>query len=224
MAKMVKVEKKKHVVKKPHRSTFGGVSGILLILFFLFSGIYLSWMHLVPIYFNNTYTPDKVSEFLSSKIGFDIKTESIKFYTTPSCSVGFDMKNIIVNYPVHDGQKFDFMKVRHSNIELDFLSYVMKTINFRKFALNGITVDLYQDENGRYPFVQQIEANFNPKMPNFTLVPPKIEINGFSFKNFSAQTQQYRVINGKKKIITQRETEKVLKSTNSHTIKVKALQ
>lgn len=206
------------IAKNNTKSLFSGFYGKFLILFFLLSGIYLSWTYIVPIYLSNKYPQEVVCKNLGSKIGFDIKCDNLTYYTTPSLNIGMEFSNSILYYPSSKIKKDEFMKIRKSTFEIPLIPLLMKTIKFNKFDLKSTIVNLYQNEQGDYVFIQNIQSNFNPQMPKYELKVPKIKLIGYAFKNFNAQTQEYKVLSGKEKNIPISATKDVLNNANNKTI------
>ena len=194
---------------------------LILIVFFVVAGAYLLWTYAVPFYLESKYDSSDVCKYLSSKFGFEMKCEKVTFYTTPTLSVGANINNLILNYPSDTSEKFEFLRTRQLNAEISVFPLLSKTIKFNKFVLKSLIVNLYQDETGNYPFIRQIQSGFNPEMPQYELVVPKIEIIGYAFKNFNAQTGDYKVISGKNKTISAATSKEVLSSANERTIRIK---
>ena len=67
--------------------------GIFLILFFVFSLTYLTWMHIVPAVMNFRISGSDINNFLQPKIGFKVDSSNTHFYTTPLLGVGVKIKN-----------------------------------------------------------------------------------------------------------------------------------
>ena len=196
------------------------MAALMLFMFFFAAGAYLLWTYAVPIYLEGKYDAFEISKNIGSKIGFDMQCEDVKFYTTPSLSVGADINNLVLNYP-STREKYEFLKAKRLIVEVPLIPLFSKTIKFNKFTLKSLLVNLYQDENGNYPFIQQIKNDFNPKLPQYELIVPPIEIIGYSFKNFNAQTMQYKEFSGKNKTITAYQSKEVLEKVNQKTIKIK---
>jgi len=227
MVKKIDKKSTKKVVNKPIKSSnpksmFSGFYGKFLIFFFLLSGLYLSWTYIVPFYLDKKYPQDVVCKNLGSKLGFDLKCDNLSYYTTPSLSVGMDFSHLILYYPSSKIKKDEFMKVRKASFELPLIPFLMRTIKFNKFDLRSTIVSLYQDEQGNYVYLRQIQSEFNPQMPKYELVVPKISLIGYAFKNFNAQTQEYKVLSGKEKNIPASVSKDVLSKANNKTIKLRS--
>lgn len=194
---------------------------LILIVFFLSAGLYLLWTYAVPVYLESKYDSSEICKYLSPRLGFEMKCESVDFYTTPALAVGANINHLILNYPSDTKEKFEFFKTKQLNIEIPLIPYLSKTIKFNKFVLKSLVVNLYQDETGSYPFIKQIQQNFNPEMRQYELVVPKIEIVGYAFKNFNAQTGEYKVISGKNKTISASTSKEVLEHSMQQSIKIK---
>lgn len=195
--------------------------GVLLILFFVFSTTYLSWMYLVPAILNFKITTADVNDFLQPKIGFKIDYSNSKYYTTPQLAVGVRFKNFKLIYPEGrlDDEKMLFLKARQAIFEIPVIPFLMKTIKFNEFSLRSVNASLYQDKNGKYVYLEQFKKNFNPDAKKYLLEVPDITILSYNMPSFNEQTQKFTKKNGAKMKIPAKAVKEAIKSApKSNTI------
>lgn len=175
--------------------------GIFLLVIFAFSSVYLFWLYAMPPILNKSLTPDKISEYISPKIGFYVQCETAKFTTDNNFNIGLKVNNLKVFYPVADkaqqtDEKHLFLKARSAEFELPFIPLLMKTIKFNTFNINTVSIELFQDEEGKYGYLSNIREQFNPQMPKYVLEIPQINLNAYSIKNFNLSDGSYKKENG----------------------------
>lgn len=199
-------------------------SGFLIFLFILLFVLIcdLIWIYFVPFYLNSKYPVTEVSKFLSKKVGFQVKAKGSKFYTTQSFNIGLKLNNLELSYPKTTfSEKYTFLKSRFSNFEIQYIPYLLKTIKFNKFEFHIAEVELFQDENGNYVYINHIKSDFKPKMKNYQLEVPEIVLTTYTFNNFNAQTQEFKVLRGKKKVISPSVSKLILKETDDRSLVIK---
>lgn len=219
MAERKKTSKKQNAnnsVKKAPKSKFL----VFLIILFCICFCDLLWTYIVPICLNSKYPTDVISKSLSEKLGFNVKASSSNFYTTQSLSVGLNINNLVLSYP-QAPKKYEFLNSRVATFEFPLIPYILKTLKFNKFDFRIVEIELYQDENGNYVYLDQIKNGFNPNMKDYQLEVPTINLVRYTFKNFNAKTQDFKVLKGKKKVISPSVSKLVLKETKEKSIRIK---
>lgn len=212
-----KITKKSNEHKKP-KSNF--LVFLFILLFVLICDFV--WIYFVPFYLNLKYPVDVISKSLSSQIGFQVKAKGAEFYTTQSFGLGLKLSNLELSYPrTAMSEKYLFLKSRLADFEIQYIPYLLKTIKFNKFELHITEVELYQDEDGNYVYINRIKSDFKPKMKNYQLEVPSIELKTYTFNNFNARTQEYKVLTGRKKVISPSVSKLVLKEADDKSLVIK---
>lgn len=178
-------------------------------------------MYGFPAYLNKTYTPKKVTAFTESHLGFRAFYDEAMYYTTPTLGVGVKFKDLKVMYPGASPKSDQglFMKVRLATFEIQMIPFLMKTIRFNQCGFRTVMVNLYQDENNKYLYIENIKKHFNPQMPKYILEVPTIEISSYSLDNFNKNTGAYKKTRGNIMRITPAQAKAVLKNApKSNTI------
>ena len=181
-----------------------------------------TWIYFVPFYLNLKYPVNEISKTLSSQIGFQVKAKESKFYTTQSFDIGLKLSNLELSYPKTTfSEKYSFLKSKFANFEIQYIPYLLKTVKFNKFEFHIAEVELYQDENGNYVYINRIKSDFSPKMKNYQLEVPEIVLTTYTFNNFNAQTQEYKVLTGRKKVISPSVSKLILKEADDKSLVIK---
>jgi len=218
--KVVK-KKKKILVKRTKSQKMFKKYGGFLIVFFLASMIYFAWLYGVPAILNARITPAKVNNFLENKIGFKVDYKDAKFYTTNTLDFGVRFKDLKLLYPGSSilNDKGLFLQSRLAIFEIPAIPLAMKTIRFKEFALRTTKINLYQDETGKYFYLQNIKKNFNPQMPKYILEIPTISIYSYNIANFNKKTSEFKRTRGDVMNIKPSQSKEVLREApKSNTI------
>lgn len=215
----------KRIVKKRSRlEKLLRKHGVILILFFVFSAIYLSWMYIVPAVLNFKITTTDVNDFLQPKIGFKVDYSNSYYYTTPQLAIGVRYKNFKLIYPEGrlDEEKMQFLKARSAVFEVPAIPLLMKTIKFNEISLRSVTANLYQDKNGKYVYLEQFKNYFNPNAPKYLLEVPDITILSYNMPSFNEQTKTFTKKRGAQMKIPAKTVREAIKSApNSKTIMIR---
>lgn len=215
----------KRILKKRSRlSRLFRKYGVLLILFFVFSAIYLSWMYLVPAILNFKITTTDINDFLQPKIGFKVDYSNSYYYTTPQLAIGVRYKNFKLIYPEGrlDEERMQFLKARSAVFEVPVIPLLMKTIKFNEFSLRSVTANLYQDKNGKYVYLEQFKNYFNPNAPKYLLEVPDIMILSYNMPSFNEQTKTFTKKRGAQMKIPAKTVREAIKSApKSNTIMIR---
>lgn len=208
-----KVVQKKAFTKKSKSQKFLKKYGLFLLLFFLFSIMYFAWLYGVPAILNSTVTNKNVNDFIERKIGYKVDYSSSNFYTTNTLAVGVKFKDLRLLFP---GSKITsdqglFMKSRLAVFEMPIVPFLMKTIRFNEFTFRTVIINLYQDDNGKYFYIDNIKQHFNPQMPKYIFEIPNIEIYSYSINNFNKKTEKFKKMRGDEMIIKPSQTKEVLR-------------
>ena len=217
-----KKKKLKKIVRNQSKSKkFIKKYGFALVLFFVFSCIYFTWIYGVPAILNKSMTTTKVNNFIEKRLGFKIDFSDSTYYTTPTLDIGVKFKNFKLFYPGSYVTSDDglFLKARLVSLEVPVIPYLLKTIRFNELSLRTVIVNCYQNENGQYAYIENIKNNFNPQMPNYLLEVPKITISSYSINSYNSKTHVYKKNRGNVMTISPSQTKSVLQSSiNSNTI------
>lgn len=187
--------------------------GVFLILFFVISLSYLSWIHVVPAILNFKITETDINNFLQPKIGFKIDSSNARFYTTPGFAVGIKFKNFKLVYPDGriDDEKMLFLKARAATFEVPLIPLMLRTIKFNEFALRSVNVNLYKDKNGKLVYLEQFKNHFNPNAKKYLLEVPDIVLVSYNMPTFDARTGQLEKKRGTQMVIQAKTIKEVLK-------------
>lgn len=193
--------------------------GIFLILFFVFSLTYLTWMHVVPAIMNFKISGSDINNFLQPKIGFKVDSSNAHFYTTPLLGVGVKMKNFKLIYPEGriDDEKMLFLKARVATFEVPLIPLMMRTIKFNEFSLRSVNANLYQDKDGKYVYLEEFKHGFNPNAKKYLLEVPDIVITSYNMPSYNAKTGVMTKKRGAQMIIPANTVKKELKAAPKST-------
>lgn len=193
--------------------------GVFLILFFVLSLSYLTWMHIVPAIMNFKISGTDINNFLQPKIGFKVDSTNAHFYTTPLLGVGVKMKNFKLIYPEGriDDEKMLFLKARVATFEVPLIPLMMRTIKFNEFSLRSVNANLYQDKNGKYVYLEEFRNGFNPNAKKYLLEVPDIVITSYNMPSYNAKTGTMTKKRGAQMIIPANTVKKELKSAPKST-------
>lgn len=217
-------EKKNIYIPKTKSQRFFKRYGVLLIIFFICSGIYFAWMYGVPAYFNWVCTPTKVNNFTEKHLGFSAYYKDSRFYTTPTLGLGVKFRDLKVMYPGSSPKSEQglFMRVRLATFEVAAIPLMMRTIRFNHCGFRTAMVNLYQDEKNKYFYIENIKKHFNPQMPKYVLEVPTIELSSYSINNYNKNTDTFKKDKGNIMRITPAQTKGVLQNApNAKTIMLK---
>lgn len=198
--------------------------GVFLILFFVISLSYLSWMHVVPAIINFKVTGTDINNFLQPKIGFKVDSTNTHFYTTPKLAVGVRFKNFKLIYPEGriDDEKMLFLKARVAVFEVPLIPLMLRTIKFNEFSLRSVNANLYQNKNGEYAYLKQFKSSFNPNAKKYLLEVPDITILSYNMPSYSEQTKSFTKKRGALMKIPAQTVKKVLQDApNSKSIMIR---
>ncbi|MCR5261043.1 MAG: hypothetical protein K6C94_04320 [Candidatus Gastranaerophilales bacterium] len=219
--KKVVKKKKKILVKRTKSQKMIRKYGGFLIIFFLSSMIYFTWLYGVPALLNAHITQKKVNNFLEKRIGFKVDYKDAKFYTTNSVDFGVRFKDLKLYYPGSStiNDKGLFLQSRLAIFEIPAIPLAMKTIRFKEFVFRTTKINLYQDETGKYFYLQNIKKNFNPQMPKYILEVPTIEIYAYNILNYNKKTGSFQKKRDSEMIIRPEQSKEVLREApKSNTI------
>ena len=193
--------------------------GIFLILFFVFSLTYLTWMHIVPAVMNFKISGSDINNFLQPKIGFKVDSSNTHFYTTPLLGVGVKIKNFKLIYPEGriDDEKMLFLKARVATFEVPLIPLMMRTIKFNEFSLRSVNANLYQDKNGKFVYLEEFKNGFNPNAKKYLLEVPDIVITSYNMPSYNAKTGVMTKKRGAQMIIPANTVKKELKAAPKST-------
>lgn len=193
--------------------------GIFLILFFVFSLTYLTWMHVVPAVMNFKISGSDINNFLQPKIGFKVDSSNAHFYTTPLLGVGVKMKNFKLIYPEGriDDEKMLFLKARVATFEVPLIPLMMRTIKFNEFSLRSVNANLYQDKDGKFVYLEEFKNGFNPNAKKYLLEVPDIVITSYNMPSYNAKTGVMTKKRGAQMIIPANTVKKELKAAPKST-------
>lgn len=193
--------------------------GIFLILFFVFSLTYLTWMHIVPAFMNFKISGSDINNFLQPKIGFKVDSSNAHFYTTPLLGVGVKIKNFKLIYPEGriDDEKMLFLKARVATFEVPLIPLMMRTIKFNEFSLRSVNANLYQDKNGKFVYLEEFKNGFNPNAKKYLLEVPDIVITSYNMPSYNAKTGVMTKKRGAQMIIPANTVKKELKAAPKST-------
>ena len=198
--------------------------GLFLILFFVISLSYLSWMHVVPAIINFKVTGTDINNFLQPRIGFKVDSTNAHFYTTPKLAVGVRFKNFKLVYPEGriDDEKMLFLKARVAIFEVPLIPLMLRTIKFNEFSLRSVNANLYQNKNGEYAYLKQFKSSFNPNAKKYLLEVPDITILSYNMPSYSEQTKSFTKKRGALMKIPAQTVKKVLQDApNSKSIMIR---
>lgn len=193
--------------------------GIFLILFFVFSLTYLTWMHIVPAFMNFKISGSDINNFLQPKIGFKVDSSNAHFYTTPLLGVGVKIKNFKLIYPEGriDDEKMLFLKARVATFEVPLIPLMMRTIKFNEFSLRSVNANLYQDKDGKFVYLEEFKNGFNPNAKKYLLEVPDIVITSYNMPSYNAKTGVMTKKRGAQMIIPANTVKKELKAAPKST-------
>lgn len=193
--------------------------GIFLILFFVFSLTYLTWMHIVPAVMNFKISGSDINNFLQPKIGFKVDSSNAHFYTTPLLGVGVKIKNFKLIYPEGriDDEKMLFLKARVATFEVPLIPLMMRTIKFNEFSLRSVNANLYQDKDGKFVYLEEFKNGFNPNAKKYLLEVPDIVITSYNMPSYNAKTGVMTKKRGAQMIIPANTVKKELKAAPKST-------
>lgn len=193
--------------------------GIFLILFFVFSLTYLTWMHVVPAVMNFKISGSDINNFLQPKIGFKVDSSNAHFYTTSLLGVGVKMKNFKLIYPEGriDDEKMLFLKARVATFEVPLIPLMMRTIKFNEFSLRSVNANLYQDKDGKFVYLEEFKNGFNPNAKKYLLEVPDIVITSYNMPSYNAKTGVMTKKRGAQMIIPANTVKKELKAAPKST-------
>ena len=193
--------------------------GIFLILFFVFSLTYLTWMHIVPAVMNFKISGSDINNFLQPKIGFKVDSSNAHFYTTPLLGVGVKIKNFKLIYPEGriDDEKKLFLKARVATFEVPLIPLMMRTIKFNEFSLRSVNANLYQDKDGKFVYLEEFKNGFNPNAKKYLLEVPDIVITSYNMPSYNAKTGVMTKKRGAQMIIPANTVKKELKAAPKST-------
>lgn len=220
----VKVKKSAVLKQKSKQNTIFRRFGAVIILFFIISALYFSWLYAVPFILNMKISSEKVNDFIQPKFNLTLNYSNSDVYTTPVLGLGVRFKDLKILYP---GSNFSdnenvFLKAKSANFEVAIIPLLMKTIKFNKFTLRGVNVNTYQDAEGKYAYQEHLISSFNPNMNKYVLEVPEIKLLSYSFDNYNQQTDTFRKESGSSLTIKPLKSKQILaKSKRSNTIILK---
>lgn len=213
------VKKKKILVKRTKTQKVFRKYGAFLIIFFLSSMLYFAWLYGVPAILNANLTQTKINNYLEKRVGFKIDYKDSKFYTTNTLDFGVRFKDLKLLYPGSSilDDKGLFLQTRLATFEIPAIPLLMRTIRFNEFAFRTTKINLYQDETGKYFYLENIKKNFNPQMPKYILEIPTITIYSYNIANYNKKTSQFKKTRGDVLNIKPSQSREVLREAKNST-------
>lgn len=172
--------------------------GIAIIFTVIFMFIYSIWLYIVPLGLNFNVNEISINKFVQSKFNLSFDCVSTKAYTTPTFGMGVVIRGPKFYFGNEDNKTDEtlYFKAKNMTIEIQAIPYLLKTVKFNKFIIRNLNASVYQDVNGKFPYITHVQSSFNPQMKKFMVYIPDVELVNFAFKKYSDFTGEYKVDSG----------------------------